>query len=578
MRLLTMLLAAVVWCVYALAAIGPSQAVAKPATPISGEATPTSYAPTLGRTALTVPAPYVPKRQVGQPVPKLPTGLPAAVDPLPEYQGQRECSPTDKVGTVKLASLLNATYATTWADIGISRACNDGGQSEHKEGRAIDWMQSYLVPAERAKVEAYLSWLLAPDANGNPAAMARRLGIMYMGWHDRFWASYRIDSGWTELKGCFSKQTPADDTYCHRDHLHMTLSWDAAAGRTSFWDKSAETLSACPKPTGNAVANGLASTTSVHEVPSWKLVDTRGGVGTSGGPCRLESDRWDGDGRGLEVSVLGLNSIPATGVSAVRIHEQITGVNAPTAVVQSANGSTAKHEWVLGGTSLSNTVSVTQNGVTTVDVVAPVSSHGTVVITNLYGAVDVKAWVTGWVAGETPPTPTPTPLTLKAAAAFPGGVLSVGSSGDAVTSLQKSLLRLGYSIPALSTNSVPYGHFGEQTQAAVQAYQVAHPKLGAVTGTVTLTWYSAITGWVPPKPVSFSQLIRGNRAVVRVVQHALGAALKRPPVASGRWDAATATAFAAFRNSVLHQTSVVRGIDRASLRKLGYKSNFIVVA
>jgi hypothetical protein len=278
------------------------------------------------------------------------------------------------------------------------------------------------------------------------------------------------------------------------------------------------------------------------------------------------------------VSVLGVNSIPASGVSAVRIHEQVTGVNAPTSVVQSANGSTTKREWILGGTPLSNTVSVTQNAVTTVDVVAPVSSRGTVVITNLYGAVDLKVWVTGWVGAVTPPTPAPTPLTIKAAAAFPGGVLSVGSKGVAVTSLQKSLLRLGYSIPALTSNSVAYGNFGEQTQAAVQAYQVAHPKLGAVTGTVTLTWYSAITGWVPPKPVSFSQLIRGNRAVVRVVQHALAAALKRPLVASGRWESATASAFATFRNSVLHQTSVVRGIDRVSLRKLGYRSNFIVVS
>ena len=44
---------------------------------------------------------------------------------------------------------------------------------------------------------------------------------MYIGWHDRMWRGYNTGSGWTELKGCFSKVDKKYDNYCHRNHIHI---------------------------------------------------------------------------------------------------------------------------------------------------------------------------------------------------------------------------------------------------------------------------------------------------------------------------------------------------------------------
>jgi len=61
-----------------------------------------------------------------------------AIDPSPGYQGMRKCSPTDKPGVVEFRKrVLNAYPGTGYGS--ISRGCNIGGDSEHKEGRAWDW-------------------------------------------------------------------------------------------------------------------------------------------------------------------------------------------------------------------------------------------------------------------------------------------------------------------------------------------------------------------------------------------------------------------------------------------------------
>jgi len=41
-----------------------------------------------------------------------------------------------------------------------------------------------------------MTWLLAPDQHGNQAAMARRLGIMYVIWDAKVWKSYQAGRGW----------------------------------------------------------------------------------------------------------------------------------------------------------------------------------------------------------------------------------------------------------------------------------------------------------------------------------------------------------------------------------------------
>jgi hypothetical protein len=53
---------------------------------------------------------------------------------------------------------------------------------------------------------------------------------MYIGWHDRMWRGYGIERGWQELKGCFGKVDGKYDNYCHRNHIHISLTRQGATG------------------------------------------------------------------------------------------------------------------------------------------------------------------------------------------------------------------------------------------------------------------------------------------------------------------------------------------------------------
>jgi hypothetical protein len=157
-------------------------------------------------------------------VPTAPVRFPRTIEGFATYQKQTTCSPTPKPGTVKLKNLLLRTYPGT-RSLGISRACSAGGTSEHKEGRAFDWGVRYSSTAERAKANAFLTWLLKTDAAGHKAANARRLGVMYVIWNKRIWGAYAANQGWRAYHG----SNP------HTDHVHISLSRAGGAGTTSFW-------------------------------------------------------------------------------------------------------------------------------------------------------------------------------------------------------------------------------------------------------------------------------------------------------------------------------------------------------
>ena len=169
------------------------------------------------------------------PDPSLSAAMPAPLSPQPYlpigYEGQTTCDPTPKPGAVAMADTIRAVYGAD-QDIGIPRGCEVGGRSEHKEGRAIDWMVDIRVPEQRAMAEAYLNWLLGPDQAGRMHGHAFQLGVMYIGWNDRMWRGYRPEAGWTELKGCFGKSDEKYDNYCHRNHIHISLTPAGAAGST----------------------------------------------------------------------------------------------------------------------------------------------------------------------------------------------------------------------------------------------------------------------------------------------------------------------------------------------------------
>jgi peptidoglycan hydrolase-like protein with peptidoglycan-binding domain len=164
--------------------------------------------------------------------PAVPAGLPQGIEDLAAYTPQVSCDPAAKPGATALAKLLVATYPGSTT--GIARACATD-TSEHYEGRAIDWMVSIRKPAEAAEAQAVVDWLFAPDAQGRRFANARRLGVMYLIWNDRIWGAYASDSGWRPYSSCATRPEPGSDTACHRNHVHISLSWAGATARTSFW-------------------------------------------------------------------------------------------------------------------------------------------------------------------------------------------------------------------------------------------------------------------------------------------------------------------------------------------------------
>jgi len=158
--------------------------------------------------------------------PAAPVAVPAAIEDMPSYQPQSFCDPIAKPGVVALGALLTTTYPDT-SVIDIARSCpSESGTSEHKDGRALDWGAYYKNPQQVAEVQAVFAWLFAKDAQGNPNAMLRRLGIMYIIWNKQIWGT------WSQS---WQPYSCSGVTACHQDHVHFSFDWAGALKKTSFW-------------------------------------------------------------------------------------------------------------------------------------------------------------------------------------------------------------------------------------------------------------------------------------------------------------------------------------------------------
>jgi putative cell wall-binding protein len=167
--------------------------------------------------------------------------LPQTLDVATTYRQQYSCDPVAKRGVEEYLRMLLKTYPMGHSG-GIVRGCGIGSTSEHKEGRALDFMLSVNVPDQKAAGDALTSWLTGKDSEGVVGGNARRLGVMYVIWNKRIWSVYNT-SGWRTYTG------PVP----HTDHVHTSFSWDGAMGRTSWWDGSAATnidQGPCPVYTG----------------------------------------------------------------------------------------------------------------------------------------------------------------------------------------------------------------------------------------------------------------------------------------------------------------------------------------
>jgi hypothetical protein len=324
------------------------------------------------------------------------------IDAEADYQGQDLCSPKAKAGAKKLADLIRATYGT--ASIGISRACSSGGQSEHKEGRALDWMLNVKKKGQKAKADSFLTWLLANDKYGNPAAMAARLGVMYIGWNNKFWRGYDVGRGWTDLKGCSTdpaKKKAGYDTYCHRNHIHISLTWEGASALTSYWTK-APLPPTCSEGWGTPTAAAPVAGGDLVPIAPVRVLSSFSGLGQDE-RCRIGQVRWSGDRRDLVVPVLGVGDVPESGVAAVAVRIAVSRPSSPAPTVYARATPTSPRVAVVTALTAREYSSTA---------VVPLAGDGTFRLQIDRGSADVTVDVLGWAA--------PKPAVVPAAATSTG--------------------------------------------------------------------------------------------------------------------------------------------------------------
>jgi hypothetical protein len=145
--------------------------------------------------------------------------LPMGIEDLSPYEPQVSCDPHAKPGVKAFEDYVLALWHHGYSG-GTVRACHKGALSEHKEGRAWDWMLNPNSYADVTAGQRVIDWLLADDA-----AVARRLGIMYIIWNERIWSAHKVDDGWQGYHG-------EDD---HTSHIHFSFDWAGAEKRTSWW-------------------------------------------------------------------------------------------------------------------------------------------------------------------------------------------------------------------------------------------------------------------------------------------------------------------------------------------------------
>ena len=172
------------------------------------------------------------------PVPSMSVKLSRTPLDKERYVRATGCSKGAQRGMVAFQRLLERTGGpgSSWGIYNCRRIAGSSSLSLHAEGRALDWRLDVKKPAERAQALALIKALLAPDAEGRPHALARRLGIEELIFNCRYWGAGMPRMG--RYRYCYSGNrltTGLDRTLAHRDHIHIGMNWAGAREQTSFW-------------------------------------------------------------------------------------------------------------------------------------------------------------------------------------------------------------------------------------------------------------------------------------------------------------------------------------------------------
>jgi hypothetical protein len=155
------------------------------------------------------------------------------IEDYASYDPQTKCVKKPRPGTVVLGKYVVATYGGGGG--AVNRGCRSGGTSEHKDGRAIDWMLDATVKADRLLAKRFLADAFATDEDGNAHALARRMGIMYIIWNDHMYSAWDTFARDDYLSSGCSSRSKCSATLRHRNHMHISLSRPGARGDTSWY-------------------------------------------------------------------------------------------------------------------------------------------------------------------------------------------------------------------------------------------------------------------------------------------------------------------------------------------------------
>ena len=156
----------------------------------------------------------------------------AQVEDYAAYKPQQYCNPRAKPGTEALARWLvhrGGGFGPT------SRRCGSGGVSEHKEGRAFDWILDAGRRKDRRIAQEFLEVAFATDQRDNEHAKARRMGIMYIIWNDHMYSAWDQFERDDYLSSSCKSVQKCSKTLRHRDHMHISLSRPGGRGETSWY-------------------------------------------------------------------------------------------------------------------------------------------------------------------------------------------------------------------------------------------------------------------------------------------------------------------------------------------------------
>lgn len=153
------------------------------------------------------------------------------------YDRAQECRDEPARGARALERWLERNVrGESW---GIMRCERWGGGefSVHSEGRAIDWHLDASNRKDRRAAMRLIHTLLDRDRRGEPAALARRMGVQGLIFNCKSWWSGADGLG--KYSYCYrdngKKRDDLDRTQAHKDHVHIELNWPGARKRTSFW-------------------------------------------------------------------------------------------------------------------------------------------------------------------------------------------------------------------------------------------------------------------------------------------------------------------------------------------------------